>query len=198
MRFLIASALLASAAISTPALAQDAPASAPEGKEFQGFKILAVTGIDHVTSSADNQTGLSYGGVVGYDYQVGKAVFGVEGEIDGSTAKDCVSNAFAAGDRLCVKAGRDLYAGVRAGVVVGNKALLYVKGGYANGRINATYTVGGTTTKDGTNSDGWRVGTGVELPVGKNMLVRAEYRYTNYSDTDLARHQGLVGFGVKF
>ena len=78
MRFLIASALLASAAIATPALAQDAPASAPEGKEFQGFKILAVTGIDHVTSSIDNETGLSYGGVIGYDYQAGKAVFGVE------------------------------------------------------------------------------------------------------------------------
>jgi outer membrane immunogenic protein len=157
-----------------------------------------VTGIDHVTSSIQNETGLSYGGVVGYDYQSGKAVFGVEGEIDGSTAKDCVSNAFAAGDRLCIKAGRDLYAGVRAGVVVGNKALLYVKGGYANGRINATYTAGGTTTKDGTNSDGWRVGTGVELPLANNLLVRAEYRYTNYSDSDVARHQGLVGFGVKF
>jgi outer membrane immunogenic protein len=198
MRFLIASALLASAAIATPALAQDAPASAPEGKEFQGFKILAVTGIDHVTSSSGNQTGLSYGGVVGYDVQSGKTVFGVEGEIDGSTAKDCANNVLAAGDRLCVKAGRDLYAGVRAGVVVGNKALLYVKGGYANGRLVATYTAGGTTTKDGTNSDGWRVGTGVELPLANNLLVRAEYRYTNYSDSDVARHQGLVGFGVKF
>ena len=198
MRFIIASALLASAAIATPALAQDAPASAPEGKEFQGFKILAVTGIDHVTSSGDNQTGLSYGGVVGYDYQSGKAVFGVEGEIDGSTAKDCVNNAVTAGDRACLKAGRDLYAGVRAGVVVGNKALVYVKGGYDNGRIVATYTLNNTTTKSGQNPDGWRVGTGVELNVGKNMLVRAEYRYTNYSDSDVARHQGLVGVGVKF
>ena len=198
MRFLIASALLASAAIATPALAQDAPASAPEGKEFQGFKILAVTGIDRVTSSSDNQTGLSYGGVVGYDYQAGKAVFGVEGEIDGSTAKDCVNNAITAGDRLCAKAGRDLYAGVRAGVVVGNKALLYVKGGYVNGRIVDTYTLNNTTTKTGQNLDGWRVGTGVELPVAKNLLVRAEYRYTNYSDSDVARHQGLVGVGVKF
>ncbi|WP_066813035.1 outer membrane protein [Sphingomonas asaccharolytica] len=198
MRFVIASALLASAAIATPALAQDAPASAPEGKEFQGFKILAVTGIDRVTSSIQNETGLTYGGVVGYDVQSGNAVFGVEGEIDGSTAKDCANNVIAAGDRVCVKAGRDLYAGVRAGVVVGNKALLYVKGGYANGRITGTYTAGGVTTKDSGNSDGWRVGTGVELPVAKNMLVRAEYRYTNYSDTDLARHQGVIGFGVKF
>jgi outer membrane immunogenic protein len=198
MRFLIASALLASAAIATPALAQDAPASAPEGKEFQGFKFVAVTGIDHVTSSIQNETGLTYGGVVGYDYQSGKAVFGVEGEIDGSTAKDCASNVIAAGDRVCVKAGRDLYAGVRAGVVVGNKALLYVKGGYANGRITGTYTAGGVTSKDSGNSDGWRVGTGVELPVANNFLVRAEYRYTNYSDTDLARHQGVIGFGVKF
>jgi outer membrane immunogenic protein len=198
MRLLIASALLASAAIATPAFAQDAPASAPEGKEFQGFKILAVTGIDHVTSDFDNETGLTYGGVVGYDYQAGKAVFGVEGEIDGSTAKNCTNNIATPGDRGCIKAGRDLYAGVRAGVVVGNKALLYVKGGYANGRITGTYTAGATTSKYGYNSDGWRVGTGVELPVAKNMLVRAEYRYTNYTDTSLARHQGVVGFGVKF
>jgi len=198
MRFLIASALLASAAIATPALAQDAPASAPEGKEFQGFKILAVTGIDHVTSSVDNATGLSYGGVIGYDLQSGKAVFGVEGEIDGSTAKDCGNNLIVAGDRACVKAGRDLYAGVRAGVVVGNKALLYVKGGYANGRITGSYTANGVTNKDSSDSDGWRVGTGVELPLANNLLVRAEYRYTNYSDSDVARHQGLVGFGVKF
>jgi len=198
MRFLLASALLASAAIATPALAQDAPASAPEGKEFQGVKILAVTGIDHVTNAINNQTGLSYGGVVGYDYQAGKAVFGVEGEIDGSTAKDCASNFITAGDRVCVKAGRDLYAGVRAGVVVGNKALLYVKGGYANGRISSTYTLNNSTNKFSQNLDGWRVGTGVELPVAKNMLVRVEYRYTNYSDTDIARHQGLVGVGVKF
>jgi outer membrane immunogenic protein len=34
--------------------------------------------------------------------------------------------------------------------------------------------------------------------VAKNLLVRAEYRYTNYSDSDVARHQGLIGVGVKF
>jgi len=196
MRFLIASALLASAAVATPALAQDAPASAPDGKEFQGVKVLAVTGIDHVTIPGATQTGLSYGGVVGYDYQAGKAVFGVEGEVDGSTAKDCAN--VGANERVCLKAGRDLYAGVRAGVVVGNKALLYVKGGYDNGRIVATDTLNGSTTKIGQNSDGWRVGTGVELNLAKNMLVRVEYRYTNYSDSDVARHQGLVGLGVKF
>jgi outer membrane immunogenic protein len=196
MRFLIASALLASAAIATPALAQDAPASASEGKEFQGVKILAVTGIDHVTIPGATQTGLSYGGVVGYDYQSGKAVFGVEGEIDGSTAKDCAN--VSATERVCLKAGRDLYAGVRAGVVVGTKTLLYVKGGYDNGRIVATDTISGTTNKVGQNSDGWRAGAGVELNLAKNMLVRAEYRYTNYSDSDVARHQGIVGVGFKF
>ena len=193
MRLLIASALLASAAVATPALAQDAP-----GKEFQGAKIMAVTGVDYITSSADNVTGLSYGGIVGYDVQAGKGVFGVEGEIDGSTARDCVNNAITAGDRACLKSGRDLYAGVRAGVVVGSKALLYVKGGYDNGRLVGSYTLAGTTTTTGQNSDGWRVGTGVELNLSKNMLVRAEYRYTNYSDSDVARHQGLVGLGVKF
>ncbi len=194
MRFLIASALLASAAFATPAFAQD---SAPTDKEFQGVKVLAVAGIDHVSSFGENQTGLGYGGVIGYDYQSGKGVFGVEGEIDGSTTKECASNVITAGDRLCARGGRDLYAGVRAGYVVGGKALLYVKGGYTNARETATYTLANATTKSGDNLDGWRVGTGVEFNAAKNVVARVEYRYSNY-EGDTSRHQGLVGVGFKF
>ncbi|MDB5677302.1 porin family protein [Sphingomonas bacterium] len=194
MRFLIASALMASAAIATPALAQDAPA--PD-KEFQGFKIVGNTGIDRVNAGGDGETGLSYGGTVGYDYQAGKAVFGIEGGIDGSTTKRCDSNVVVAGDELCARTGRDLYVGGRIGAVVGGKALLYVKGGYTNARAVADYTVGATTTKTGDNLDGVRAGAGVELNVSRNIVGRVEYRYSNY-EQDVSRHQALVGLGVKF
>jgi len=192
MRFLIASALLAGAAIASPAFAQDAPS-----KEFQGAKIVATTGIDRVNASGEGETGLSYGGTAGYDFQSGKTVFGIEAGIDGSTAKRCDTGVLAAGDQLCVKTGRDLYVGGRLGAVVGGKALLYVKGGYTNARAVADYTSGATSTKTGENLDGWRAGAGVELNLSRNLVGRVEYRYSNY-EQDVSRHDGLVGLGVKF
>lgn len=194
MRLFIASALLASAALATPALAQD---TATDGKEFQGLKVLAIGGIDRVNSGGDGKTGITYGGTVGYDYQSGRGVFGIEGEVDGSTVKRCEDNAITAGDRLCAKAGRDFYAGARAGYAISPKALLYVKGGYTNARATADYTLAGTTTKTGDNLDGWRVGSGVEINAAKNVVARVEYRYSNY-EGDTSRHQGVVGLGFKF
>ncbi|MEO5494747.1 MAG: outer membrane beta-barrel protein [Sphingomonas sp.] len=194
MRFLIATALIASGAIAAPAFAQDT--NAPD-KEFQGFKVLAVGGIDRVNSGGDGETGVGYGGTVGYDYQSGKGVFGVEGEVDGSTAKRCADNALTVGDRLCAKTGRDFYAGARAGYAVSPNVLVYVKGGYTNARATADYTLAGTTTKTSDNLGGWRAGTGVEVNAGKHLVARVEYRYSNY-EGDTSRHQGVVGLGFKF
>ena len=183
MRFLISSALLASAAIATPAFAQDT--TAPEGKEFQGIKVLALGGIDDVTNSGSDKAG---------------AVFGVEAEVNGSTTKDCVGSTVVAGDTLCAKAGRDLYAGARVGYVLGENTLLYIKGGYTNARVNLTYDDGNTGAnnfKVGENLDGWRAGVGFEFNAGKNIVLRTEYRYSNY-EQDFTRHQGVIGVGVKF
>jgi len=198
MRFLISSALLASAAIATPALAQDN--AAPEGKEFQGIKVLALGGVDDVTNSGSDQAGAVFGGTIGYDHQAGKAVFGVEAEVNGSTTKDCVGSTVVAGDTLCAKAGRDLYAGARVGYVLGENTLLYIKGGYTNARVNLTYDDGNTGAnnfKVGENLDGWRAGVGFEFNAGKNIVLRTEYRYSNY-EQDFTRHQGVIGVGVKF
>ena len=198
MRFLIATALAASAAIATPALAQDNGPS--EGKEFQGIKVLVLGGIDDVTNSGSDQAGAVYGGTIGYDHQSGKAVFGVEAEVNGSTTKDCAGSTIVSGDSLCVKAGRDFYAGARVGYVLGENTLLYVKGGYTNARVNVTYDDGGTGAnnfKVGENLDGWRAGVGMEFNAGKNIVLRTEYRYSNYQQ-DFTRHQGVIGVGVKF
>jgi len=198
MRFLIASALLASAAIATPALAQDN--TAPEGKEFQGIKVLALGGIDDVVNSGSDKAGAVFGGTIGYDHQSGKAVFGVEAEANGSTTKDCLGSVVVAGDTLCAKAGRDFYAGARVGYVLGENVLLYVKGGYTNARVNLTYDDGKTGAgnfKTGENLDGWRAGVGMEFNAGKNIVLRTEYRYSNY-EQDFTRHQGVIGVGLKF
>lgn len=195
MRLFIASALLAGALAATPALAQDA--DAPAGKEFQGFKVLALGGVDDVVVDGSDTAGALYAGSVGYDFQAGKLVVGVEGEVGGSTARECERDLLVAGDRTCLRTGRDLYAGARAGIAIRDNTLLYVKGGYTNGRAVATYTAGSTTIKDGDNLDGWRAGVGFEFNAGKRFVVRTEYRYSEY-DQGVSRHQGVVGLGVKF
>jgi len=198
MRFLIASAMLATAAIATPALAQDAPAPTTD-KPFQGFSITAITGIDGTSALGDNATGVMYGGQVGYDLQSGKAVFGVEAEAAGASTKYCVSPT--ATTRFCDKAGRDLYVGGRVGYVVGKSTMIYAKGGYTNARDTVTYTDSVTpanNSRGAGNQDGWRAGVGVETKLGTNLVAKAEYRYSNYSNSDYSRNQGVVGLGFRF
>lgn len=195
MRFLIASALLASAAIATPAFAQDAPAT---DKPFQGVSITAITGVDNSSALGESGTGVMYGGQIGYDIQSGKAVFGIEAEAAGASTKYCIKTATTS---LCDKADRDLYVGGRIGYVVGSKTMIYAKGGYTNARDTATFTDSVTPAnnfKGSGNQDGWRAGVGVETRLSGNLVAKAEYRYSNYSNSDYSRNQGVVGLGFRF
>lgn len=190
MRILLA-ALLATAAAS-PALAQD---RAP----FTGFRVEGLLGWDRVQSSGDHDDAIGYGAGVGYDMQMGRAVAGVEAEYSDSDNRACAGAATVADPRLCVKAGRDLYAGGRLGTVVGGgRALLYGKVGYTNAQAKLTSNDGtGQITLDKTKLDGVRVGGGAEMAVGTNSFVKAEYRYSNY-ERGLERHQAMAGFGFRF
>jgi len=191
MRKYILAALIAGS-FAAPAMAQDS-GRAP----FTGVRVEGLLGWDRPQSGGDHRDGLLYGGGVGYDFQAGRAVLGLEGEASGSTAKDCVSNFAAAGDRLCTRTGRDLYVGGRVGALVAPSTLLYAKAGYTNARVRATYDLAGTTTRTGQNLDGFRVGGGVEQAVGSRSFVKVEYRYSNY-EKDVDRHQVVAGVGFRF
>lgn len=192
MRMLAASVLL-SALAATPAFAQDQPA-----KPFQGPSVTAITGVDNASALGDSGTGIIYGGQVGYDIQSGKTVFGIEGEIAGASTKYCSTFGTAT---FCDKADRDFYVGGRVGYVVGRSTMVYAKGGYTNARDNFTYRDTATPANNYTGSgtqDGWRAGVGVETRIGRNLTAKAEYRYSNYSDSAYSRNQGVVGLGFRF
>src|SRR5947209_5588553 len=127
MRKYIIAALFAAAA-ATPALAQP-------GAPFTGPRIEALAGYDHVRGDGGGRDGVTYGGAIGYDFQLGGLVAGIEGEATDSSVKDCQSNFVAAADRICVNAKRDLYVGGRIGTVIGPRTLVYAKAGYTNGRF---------------------------------------------------------------
>lgn len=184
LRYCLA-AVVAAASLASPAVAQDDPAS------FQGPKVEAVAGTDG---------GVILGGGLGYDFQRGKVVFGVEGEALTSTDRDCETLDATIQDRLCAKTDRDLYVGGRIGVALGTGTLLYGKAGYTNLRLNETYDPGtapGTGFDIAYSLDGVRVGGGIEQKLGRSLYVKGEYRYSNY-EAGFWKHDGVVGIGLRF
>lgn len=178
MRISFVAALALSSVFAAPALAQD--------KTFEGPRVEAIGGWDSVDGGGDSKSGFVFGGAAGYDLQRGKVVFGVDGEITGSTTRETLNG-------VRVKAGRDLYAGARIGYVITPETLLYVKGGYTNARVTAE--TGNVRVSE--NLDGFRVGAGVERNFLRNFYGKVEYRYSNYAQ-DFQRHQVLAGIGVRF
>lgn len=197
----LAATALAATALTAPAFAQDAD------PDFSGPRAEGVVGWDRAEDGggvdSDAADGVVYGGAVGYDFNLGKVVLGVEGEVTGATTDTSATDVDVAGDSLEVSTGRDLYAGARIGVPVGSRALLYAKGGYTNAQLRTRYTAGTTTVEDSENMDGWRVGAGGELALTDKIYGKVEYRYSNYSsldgyDIDLDRHQVVGGVGIRF
>ncbi len=201
MIFLAAAALTV---IPGTAMAQDA-------LPFSGPYIGALAGWDHVKVGADGDSGskdgVVYGGVVGYDYNLGAAVVGAEAEVTGSSTKETQNDVFALGDTARIKAGRDLYVGARFGTVVGDNMLLYVKGGYTNARVTVNYDDNdGNAFEESDNLDGYRLGAGAEYSFGR-FATRLEYRYSDYGnlefddvDTgiDAKRHQVVLSLLGRF
>lgn len=220
MKKILAALAVGTALSATPALAQDARAT------FTGPRIEATVGWDKSRSgsSVDNDTtrdldqsvdGLVYGGGIGFDAAVGdNFVVGAEAELTDSTAKavnDGEPNTFNLGR---VETGRDIYVGARAGFVVGENMLVYAKGGYTNARYNLVGTDGTVNLDQRLDTDGWRAGAGVEMALSKNAFVKAEYRYSKYSNAefdfngttpdssrfkiDTDRHQVVASVGLRF
>ncbi|MET3724707.1 outer membrane protein [Sphingomonas trueperi] len=198
-------ALIATTAFAAPAFAQS------QDQSFNGSHVEVITGWDHVNdkSSYDaSKDGVTYGGNIGYDIQRGSTVFGVEGEVSGSSISDRSGDVLTAGDRLRVKAGRDLYVGGRLGFLAGPRTLIYAKAGYTNAQFITDYDSPATATapalsfRQRDNYDGWRLGAGAEFKLTDKVFAKAEYRYSNYGSqangVDPERHQIITGLGVRF
>lgn len=129
------------------------------------------------------------GGVqAGYDYQTGKWVFGVEGNINATNARG--ARPCQIGFIVTCEDKKDWIgtATARAGYAFWNRALFYGRAGVAftNTSINAVCNGGGAAifqitcpTSASQTRAGWTVGFGTEFALTQNWTVRGE---TNYYD----------------
>lgn len=191
-------AALVAGTVATPALSQQVAPAAP----FTGLRVEGIVGYDRGgTEDVDDSEGVVYGAGVGYDFQLGNLVAGIEGEVSDSTVDECSDAVIVAGDTLCAQVGRDLYVGGRVGSLVGPRTLLYAKAGYTNGRLATEYEDGidgdAGDIELGEELDGARLGAGIEHAIGPNSFVKAEYRYSNY-EQGFEKHQAVAGFGFRF
>jgi outer membrane immunogenic protein len=136
----------------------------------------------------NNNSGVFGGGTVGYNYQTGAFVFGVEADFGGAGLTGNWNNGsiIAAGNNgyLWAKNDASFYADVtgRLGYAAG-PALFYVKGGWAY--LDTNLSVGGHL--DGVDwsvntgsLDGWTIGGGIEYMWSPSWSVKAEYLYFDF------------------
>ena len=108
-KYLLAGLMAGAAAVAA------SPAAAQEASPFSGPRVEGIVGYDTTDVEDENSNGIAYGVGVGYDFQMGGLVAGIEAEASDSTLDECVGNVDLVGDELCVDAGRDLYVGGRIG-----------------------------------------------------------------------------------
>lgn len=189
-------ASLALIAISSPAAAED----------FDGAFVGAAAGYNRDEVGPDLGDGLALASEIdrdaayfqlfaGYDYAVAPKVrIGVEAAI-GIGADDALSLRDPAGS-LELDPEYTFEATARVGYLVSDKALLYVRGGYQNSRVEASFAeTGQPVLRDKDNVDGWLAGGGLEYAFGNNLRTRLEYRYSDLGSdgADWDRHQVLAG-----
>jgi outer membrane immunogenic protein len=166
-------------------------------------------------SQQDNE--ISYGGEVGFDFDLGGFVVGAYAGADFSNASEDFdfNTATPPAPRLTLEAERNMYAGARLGVVVAPNVMIYGKGGFSRGRLsddrpNGTGTIVYPTNED--NFDGYHFGGGVEFSLGGMVYVRGDYTHTRYEDLVLPvqtnpaqtleahfnRNQATLGLGIRF
>lgn len=207
--------------LAAPASAQsavDGTFTGPRAEVIVGYDInTAGSSIDDDFDDDANESfeGILYGGAIGYDFNLGGLVVGAEAELTGSTADtDFEDGELQNAGFGNVDSGRDIFLGARVGFLAQPDLLVYAKGGYTNARYDVR--AGGTDTELQTNldTDGYRIGAGIEYATSERSFAKIEYRYSNYSraeldfggddiesdrfDIDLDRHQIVAGFGFRF
>ena len=153
-------------------------------------------GIDDVDISNDS---LLIGGYAGYNFKIAeRVVLGAEAGI--STAVDDSFGLSTATETLTFDPRFSYDLSARAGYLVNERTLAYVRGGLAGTRLRISFDDGADPFSETGYVEGWQIGGGVEHALTDKLSARVEYRYSDLGQGDLEydRHQALVGVSYNF
>jgi outer membrane immunogenic protein len=119
------------------------------------------------------------GGTIGYNFQAGGFVFGLEGDVDWADMKGSVA---CSGGSCESKADWFATARGRIGYAGWSNWLPYLTGGAAFAGLKATNGVIGTSAAK--TQTGWTLGGGVEYALLPNWSVKLEYLYADLGKFD--------------
>jgi outer membrane immunogenic protein len=178
----------------TPVLAADLPArTGPPAAPFAatvpaftwtGFYIGANAGyvggtgrvsVTGLGSESGRYDGFIGGGQVGYNWQTGQLVLGIEADLNASGIEYSES-AFG----ITAKSRLDYLGTVRGRVGMSfNSIMPYVTAGIAYGQNSISGSGFGVAIRDRQTHVGWAVGAGVEAQLGSGWSVKGEYLYVD-------------------
>jgi outer membrane autotransporter protein len=162
-------------------------------------------------SSGPQIAGALVGGTLGYNYQIGSWVLGVEGDAGWTNARGSVACTGAFNPAQVVLSGTDCAdradfiatATARLGYAWG-RALYYAKAGGAwthetftvtcNSLLPCLSPTGGPLTQISVADDraGWTVGYGVEFALTQNWSAKGEVNYIDFGNRNLTAQDGTV------
>lgn len=167
------------------------------GYERLSINEPVLTGANTATID-ERESGITYGGYLGYDLQVSQFVIG--GELgfspNGRTIKEDTAN----GGSVELNPKWSASASVRAGVVLADRALVYGRVGYDRSRYSVNRFANGNSTavaSEKKNGDGLMFGGGAEFAFHENAALRVEYRRSKLGGT-LRSNQFLAGATLRF
>ncbi len=150
------------------------------------------TGTGTGTAGFNSDSGFG-GGQIGYNWQRGNIVFGLEADIQGAGE---INNAALTSPQgfgsVSASSSLDWFGTVRGrlGVTVLNGGLLYATGGFAYGSIEDKLSgafASGLSDSHSSNetATGYVVGGGLEYALSRSISVKVEYQYMDLGSTTL-------------
>ena len=149
----------------------------------------ADVGVEGFSSDLD---GIIGGGQIGYNYQMGQWVLGVEGDFQGS-AESRSDTGTVLGIAFTLDQQIQWFATLRGriGYAFG-PWMIYATGGAAWQNYELSVSALGTTVSDDATKLGWTIGGGAEWMFAPQWSLKGEYLYMDTGDTDVTL------FGVTF
>jgi outer membrane immunogenic protein len=145
---------------------------------YVGGQIGYEWGREPATFYSTQPSGVVGGAHIGYNYQVAQFVFGLEGDVNGTSYSGSTLSLLGPAN-VSTKIPVDGSVRGRVGFAY-DRALFYATGGVAFADIKDTFLAPGGYVALSRGRVGWTLGGGIEYAITNNWSVRGEYRYTDY------------------